>query len=196
MRIMRRFPTLSIRKPSTGPMTAPCALAREKWDIIAVPGVELTHLPASAIAEAAKQAKELGTWLVVVHGETITEPVEKGTNLAAALCPDVDILAHPGLLSLEEAELAARNNVFIELSARKGHCLTNGHIASIAKQTGAKLLINSDAHTDSDLLTSQSADAVAQGAGLNEAECHQVLSTNPLLLLRRLPLLGSSQPSL
>jgi histidinol phosphatase-like PHP family hydrolase len=60
-----------------------CALARAHWNIIAIPGVELTHLPPQTIAETAKMAKELGAWIVVVHGETVVEPVEKGTNLAA-----------------------------------------------------------------------------------------------------------------
>ncbi|MFC1861035.1 histidinol phosphate phosphatase domain-containing protein, partial [Chloroflexota bacterium] len=76
-------------------ITEVCTLARSYWNIIAIPGIELTHLPAQAIAEAAKRAKGLGAWLVIVHGETITEPVEKGTNLAALHSPDVDILAHP-----------------------------------------------------------------------------------------------------
>lgn len=76
-----------------------CRVARNCWDIVAIPGVELTHVPANAIAGAARQAKELGACLVVVHGETIVEPVEKGTNLAAVRSSDVDILAHPGLLT-------------------------------------------------------------------------------------------------
>jgi len=84
-----------------------CRIARTYWDIIAIPGVELTHLPAHTIAHAARQAKELGAHIVLVHGETITEPVEKGTNLHAVQSPDVDILAHPGLITAEEARLAA-----------------------------------------------------------------------------------------
>jgi len=128
-----------------------CALARSHWNILAIPGIELTHVPADAIAEAAKKAKELGAWIIVVHGETIVEPVENGTNLAALHSPHVDILAHPELLSLEEAQLAATNGIFLEISARKGHCLTNGHIASLAQQVGAELLLNSDAHNEHDL---------------------------------------------
>jgi histidinol phosphatase-like PHP family hydrolase len=170
--------------------TQDCALARAKWDILAIPGVELTHMPPSAIAEAARQAKELGAWLVVVHGETTTEPVEEGTNLAALQCPDVDILAHPGLLTLQEAELAAESGIFIELSARKGHCLSNPHIASIALKIGARLLIDSDAHEDGDLLTPQLIDAIVQGAGLSEDERHKTLSINPRLLLEKLPRLA------
>jgi len=163
-----------------------CALARSHWDILAIPGIELTHVPVGAIAEAAKKAKELGAWIVVVHGETIVESVEKGTNLAALHSPHVDILAHPGLLSLTEAQLAAANGIFLEISARKGHCLTNGHVASLAQQAGAKLLLNSDAHNEHDLLTTSLANAIAHGAGLDDTACRQVLSLNPRALIKKL----------
>ena len=119
-----------------------CRLAEKYWAIKTLVGVELTHVPAAAIADLAKQAKGLGADLVVVHGETLVEPLEPGTNRAAVSCPAVDILAHPGLLTAEEAELAAENGVFLELSARRGHALANGHVAALARKTGASLLIN------------------------------------------------------
>ena len=169
-------------------ITEVCDLARAHWNILAIPGIELTHVPPQAIAETAKKAKQLGARIVVVHGETITEPVEKGTNLAALHSPHVDILAHPGLLSLEEAKLAATNSIFLEISARKGHCLTNGHIASLAQQVGAKLLLNSDAHNEQDLLTPSLTNKIARGTGLNNTARHQVLVTNPQVLIKKLPL--------
>jgi len=164
-----------------------CALARSHWDILAIPGIELTHVPAQAIAETAKMAKQLGACIVVVHGETTIEAVEKGTNQAALQCPHVDILAHPGLPSLEEAKLAAANGIFLEISAREGHCLTNGHIAHLAQQAGAKLLLGSDAHSEQDLLTAPFANSIMCGTGLDTTACHQVLTTNPQALLKRLP---------
>ncbi len=164
-----------------------CTAARSHWDILAIPGIELTHVPAPAIADAARRAKELGAWIVIVHGETIVEPVEKGTNLAALHSPHVDILAHPGLITPEEAELAATNGIFLEVSARKGHCLTNGHVASLAQQVGAKLLLNSDAHSEEDLLATSLADAIGRGTGLNTAACHRMLTTNPQELIKGLP---------
>ena len=167
-----------------------CALARSHWPILAVPGVELTHLPPAAIADAAKRAKERGAWLVVVHGETVVEPVEQGTNRAAVECPEVDVLAHPGLLTLEEAELAASSGVFLELSARRGHSLTNGHVARIARLAGARLLVNSDAHTESDLLTPSLARRIVCGAGLEEKEADDILVINPQALLERFPVQG------
>lgn len=165
-----------------------CRLARRHWDIMAIPGVELTHVPAPAIRGLARQAKELGARIVVVHGETITEPVEKGTNLAAVQSPDVDILGHPGLLTPEEAKLAAANRVYVEISARRGHCLTNGHVVQLAMANRAKLILNSDAHDIPDLLTPGLAVALLKGSGLNEAEVQQVLSTNPQILVSGLSL--------
>lgn len=163
-----------------------CTLARAHWNIIAIPGVELTHLPQQAIAETAKMAKELGAWIVIVHGETVVEPVEKGTNLAALKSPHVDILAHPGLLSLEEAQLAATNGIFLEISYRQGHCLANGHIVSLAKKAGAKLLLSSDAHSEHDLFTLSLANATARGAGLDNTGCRRLLSVNPQTLIKEL----------
>jgi histidinol phosphatase-like PHP family hydrolase len=165
-----------------------CLIARNHWDILAIPGIELTHLPAQAIAEGARRARELGAQIVVVHGETIVEPVERGTNLAAVQSGDVDILAHPGLLTPQEAKLAAAKGIFIEISARKGHCLTNGHLARLVKTTGIRLLINSDAHESSDLLTPSLAEAILRGCGLKESQVHDVLHTHPLFLLGRLKL--------
>jgi len=169
-------------------VTKDCALAQAHWDIIAIPGVELTLVPAAAIAETAKQAKELGAQLVLVHGETGLEPIEPGTNLAAVNSPHVDILAHPGLLSLEEAETAAANGVFIELTARKSYSSRNGHIVKITRLAGAKLLINSDAHEKQELLTPALAHAIAQGAGLDDREIETILKANPHLLLQKLGL--------
>jgi len=172
-------------------LTRDCLLAREHWGFPALPGVELTHVPASAIAEAAHQAKELGAQLVVVHGETIVEPVEPGTNLAAINAQEVDILAHPGLLTLEEAHLAAERGLFLEVSARRGHSLSNGRVVALARQTGAKLLLNSDAHSGRDLLSPAFAQAVALGAGLTPEELEEILTQAPQKLLASLEQLGA-----
>ena len=160
-----------------------CALARAHWNILAIPGVELTHLPPQAISEVAQKAKEMGARLVIVHGETSTEPVEQGTNLAAVQSPYVDILAHPGLITTEEAALAAQNNVFIELTSRTGHSATNAHVALISQKAQARLLVNSDAHNEDDLLTPASAETVLHQAGLGEHHYEQILNRNPLLLI-------------
>ena len=165
-----------------------CALAQAHWGILALAGVELTHLPPASIDETARRAKTLGAMIVVVHGETLTEPVEPGTNSSAVRSRYVDILAHPGLLSDEEARLAAENGVFLEISARRGHCLTNGHIAGVALRAGAGLVVCSDAHAPEDLLTAEWARLVALGAGMNESDMRAALQTSPRALLRKIGL--------
>jgi putative hydrolase len=162
-----------------------CELARRHWDFVALTGVELTHVPAEAIADLAAQAKGFGAEYVVVHGESPVEPVAAGTNLAACRCANVDILAHPGLLSSEAAEEAAANGVFIELTCRQGHCLGNGLVARVAAEAGAKMLVNTDAHAPDDLLSEEFARTVAMGAGLQTEEIERVLVENPIALLSR-----------
>ena len=132
-----------------------------------IPGLEFTHLPAALIGPLATQARALGVPLIVIHGETLVEPVAPGTN-RAALEADIDILAHPGLLTLEEAALARERGIFLEISARKGHCLTNGHVARLAQEVGASLIVNTDAHSPGDLITTRQAKRIARGAGLSE----------------------------
>ncbi len=148
-----------------------------------VPGIELTHVPPSQIASLAKQARSLGAKIVVLHGETIAEPVAPGTN-RAGLASDIDILAHPGLISEEDVVMAAERGVFLEISARKGHSLTNGHVAQLAKAHGAKLVLNSDAHEPSDLVTIELARKIALGAGLRDADFERMQKNAESLVMR------------
>jgi putative hydrolase len=165
---------------------AACETAQRYWGIVAVPGLELTHLPPDAIPDAARWARAHGAKIIVVHGETITEPVLPGTNHAAVVCPEVDVLAHPGFLTDEDAQLAAANGIFVEVTARRGNAFTNGHVAVVGRRAGVSFLVNSDAHDPEDLLTADFAHAVARGAGLSEDETMTALTTNPLLLLERI----------
>lgn len=167
-------------------LVAECRRASEEWDILALPGVEITHVPRNLIAEAAWRARDNGAQIVVVHGETIVEPVEPGSNLAAIRSRSVDVLAHPGIISEEEAALAAENGVYLEISSRRGHSLTNGHVARVGMLSGAKLVLDSDAHEPQDLLTAELALNVARGAGLSGEEASIVLQSNPTALIGRL----------
>jgi histidinol phosphatase-like PHP family hydrolase len=134
---------------------------------ILIPGLEFTHLPPTLIAPLTSQARALGVPLIIVHGETLAEPVAPGTN-RAAIASDIDILSHPGLITLEEAAMARERNIFLEISARKGHCLANGHVARVAQEVGASLIVNTDAHGPGDLITQAEAERIAYGAGLRE----------------------------
>ena len=166
-----------------GTLLEDCRIAGEEWGITALAGVEITHVPRGRIGEAARRARDLGAQIVIVHGETIVEPVEPGSNLAALRSPDVDVLAHPGMLSEEEAALAAEHGVYLELTARRGHSLTNGRVAAMGLAHGARLLVDSDAHAPEDLLTSELARGVALGAGLPDASLADTLEGNPRRLL-------------
>lgn len=146
-----------------------------------VPGVELTHVPPVFIPSLVRRARELGARLVVIHGETIVEPVAPGTN-RAGIEAGADILAHPGLIRPEEVKLAVSKGVFLEISARKGHSLTNGHVVKLATEAGARMILNSDSHAPGDFLTEAFAAKVAQGAGLPSDSFQHLLSNSRLLL--------------
>ncbi len=162
-----------------------CDLAEKYWGFTALAGVELTHVPAASVGELAAEALGMGASHVVVHGQSPVEPVEPGTNLAAVSCRDVDVLAHPGDLTEEEARLAAENGIYIEVTAKNGHSLGNGHVVQVALAAGAKMLINSDAHVPEQLLTEESAARVGRMAGLEGSALHETLVINAEELLAR-----------
>jgi len=141
-------------------------------------GVEITHVPPSHIPLLARRAKDEGADLVVVHGETVVEPVAPGTNMAACTCPDVDLLAHPGLISPEVAKEAARLGIALEITSRAGHNRANGHVALVARSAGCILVVCSDAHGPGDLLDADARVAVARGAGLSAPEAEGTLGLN------------------
>ena len=150
-------------------------------NIKVIPGIEITHVPPSLIGESAKKARSLGAKIIIVHGETIVEPVAPGTN-SAALEADIDILAHPGLITEEEVLKAKGRGIFLEISARKGHSLTNGHVGKLAKKTGAKLVINTDTHDPGDLIDINMAKQIVCGAGLTEKD-FEIMQKNASIFL-------------
>ncbi|SDB47333.1 Histidinol phosphatase [Desulfonatronum thiosulfatophilum] len=147
-------------------------------------GVELTHVPPGLIARMTETARMNGAQLIVVHGETIVEPVETGTNLAA-IEAGVDILAHPGLISAEETRLAADKGVHLEITTRKGHSLTNGHVAAMAREFGARLVINNDAHGAGDMVSRELRQRIALGAGMTQDEYLQAEANSWALVDRK-----------
>ena len=149
--------------------------------VTVVPGIELTHLPPKEIAPLVKRARELGARLVVVHGETIVEPVPPGTN-RAGLEAGIDILAHPGLITPEDVTLAADREIFLEITSRPGHSYTNGHVARLAEETGAKLVLNSDTHSPGDQMSEKFAGKVVAGAGLPSDSLTTLLANSRLCL--------------
>lgn len=158
----------------------------KNWDIDVILGAEITHTPVESIDKIAKKARKLGAELIVVHGETLNEPVVEGTNYAAVNSKNVDILAHPGLLSKEEAEIALKNDVYIEITARNGHSLSNGHVANVCREVGNKMIINTDTHSPDNIITFERSKIIGLGAGLNESEVEKAIVDNPRELIERL----------
>lgn len=148
-------------------------------------GIELTHVPPSLIKSHAEKARELGADIVIVHGETITEPVERGTN-RAAIEAGVDILAHPGLISEDDAKLAAEKGVYLEITTRRGHSASNGHVALMAGRFGAKLVVNNDFHSPGDYAGKAQALKILRGAGLSESEAEACIAEGVALFEKKL----------
>jgi putative hydrolase len=158
------------------------------WDgtgFLPLVGVELTKIPPRRIAEVARASRRAGAEIVIVHGETIVEHVPAGTNHAAIDSAEVDVLAHPGLLDPRDAELAHAHSVVLEISARRGHALSNGHVVQVARAAGADLVVDSDAHGADQLIPLERARRIALGAGVPAAELEQVLFATPTELIRK-----------
>ncbi|MFZ2410957.1 MAG: histidinol phosphate phosphatase domain-containing protein [Candidatus Methanoperedens sp.] len=157
----------------------------DDYDIRIFIGVELTHVPPGKMPRLVEKARKLGAEIVVVHGETTVEPVPNGTN-HTAVSLDIDILAHPGFITVEDAELARDNGICLELTSRNGHNRTNGHVARIATETGANLIVDTDSHGPRDLINDEIALNIAMGAGLDEKGAKKATGVNPLNLIKGL----------
>jgi histidinol phosphatase-like PHP family hydrolase len=156
--------------------------------VTVLPGVELSYLRPDLIKDYAKQARKLGAKIIIVHGQSPVEPVMPGTNIESVKLKGlVDILAHPGnTLTEEEARLAKENGIYLELSTRRGHREGNRHVAQMAMKTGAKLLVDTDSHNETDMITQEQAYQVALDSGLTEEEAIKAVRDNPRELLARI----------
>jgi putative hydrolase len=153
--------------------------------IEAVPGAEITHAPPQIIHELVKEARHLGARIVVVHGETLVEPVAPGTN-RAAIEANADILAHPGIISEEDLLLAKEKGVTLEITSRKGHSLSNGYVAKEAMRFGVPLCINTDAHIPSDLITKEFAIRILLASGIEKNRIDSIFDNSKALVQKAL----------
>ena len=153
--------------------------------VLCLAGVEITHVDPKEIPELAIRARKLGAQVIVVHGETIVEPVKKGTN-TMALKSDIDILAHPGLITASEARMAKKRNICLEISGRKGHSLCNGLVAQLAKKYSAPLVFDTDSHSPSDLTTWEQARKVISGAGITSLEASKMIANSKSIISKAL----------
>jgi putative hydrolase len=154
---------------------------REYLSIEALPGAEITHAPPQTIPDLVKEARKLGAKIVVVHGETLVEPVRPGTN-RAAIEAGADILAHPGLISEEDLLFAKEKGVTLEITARKGHSLSNGYVAKEAVRLGVRLCINTDSHSPSDLITKEFASKILLGSGIENTRLDQIFENSKVII--------------
>ena len=143
------------------------------WDIFVIPGVEITHAPLKEIPNLVKFARKHGAQIVVVHGETVMEPVIPGTNRCAieARC---DILSHPGNIKEEDVVLAAKRGVALEITTRESHASTNAHVYSLAKLNNAKLVLNTDTHSPDNLISDEEAKEFLTSLGLVSEEINTI----------------------
>ena len=151
------------------------------WKIKVIPGIELTHIPPESVKDLARKSRKLGAKIVVVHGETLVEPVQEGTNLAA-INSDIDILAHPGLITEEEVLLAKERGIFLEITTRRGHSLGNGNVAKLATKTGTPVVLNTDSHSPSDLIKKDFAGRVLLASGVPENQIEKVFENSRKLI--------------
>lgn len=148
-------------------------------------GVELSMIPPKRIEAAALAARRAGAEIVIVHGETPVEPVPVGTNRAALTSNAIDVLAHPGFLLEDEAELARAHDVLLELTPRRGHSIGNGIVAQLALKVGADMVVDSDAHAPDQLVRLEFARKIALGAGVPLSQVQRVLGEAPRRLLKK-----------
>jgi histidinol phosphatase-like PHP family hydrolase len=152
-------------------------------DIVCIPGVEITHVAPVLVKGLVVKARKLGAQMVVFHGETVVEPVEPGSNRAAIIA-GVDILAHPGKISSEDAALAARNGVCLEITSRQGHNFTNSHVAKAGRKAGAKMVFNTDTHVPSNMMDDRERERILRAAGLKTGEIRAVISNSEALVAK------------
>ncbi|MCT4536092.1 histidinol phosphate phosphatase domain-containing protein [Halodesulfovibrio sp.] len=150
-------------------------------------GIELTHIPPQLIPDTITEARSMGAQLVCVHGQTIADIVDEGTNLAA-IEGGADYLAHPGLITEQEALLAAEKKVYLEVTARPEHALTNGHLVKVAELTGAPLILNNGGYRGYDFINKDRRRAIALGAGMSKDQYQQTENNSRMIVSKMMML--------
>jgi len=153
------------------------------WDIFVIPGVEITHAPLKEIPQLVKFARKNGAKIVVVHGETVMEPVIPGTN-RCAIESGCDILSHPGNIHEDDVILAAKMGVALEITTRKSHAVANGHVYSLAHLNKAKMVLNTDSHSSDNLISDEEAKNFLISLGINPHEIKSIFHNSQDIVIR------------
>lgn len=152
--------------PQTASLLAKQNLVRSLavyYDVQAVFGIKLKHVPPALLEQAIAHYRNLDFSFIGVHGESISDIVEQGTNFSA-INAKADILFNPGLIDEKCVELAAENNVFLEISTHPKHAYTNAHTGRLAQKYKAKLALGSQARTLEEIHSPDMQKAVLKGA--------------------------------
>jgi len=160
-----------------------CKILSRHWKIKAIPGAEITHAPLQEIKGLVKLARKNGARIVVVHGETISEPVIPGTN-RSAIEAGCDILSHPGYITPDDVKLAAKRGVCLELTTRKSHYAANKHVFKLARSIGAKMVLNTDSHAPGDLISDAEASRFLKGIGCRSIDVANIYKNSAELVRR------------
>ena len=80
--------------------------------------------------------------------------------------------------------MAREHSVTLELTSRKGHSLTNGHVARLAQKIGAPMILNSDTHAPGDIWPVDRLHEIVLGAGLTEDD-YQTMMKNAESIAKR-----------
>ena len=171
-------------KPAAKAIVEFCRRWPKNSAITVLPGIELTHLPPEQFKPLSNLARKEGIKIIIAHGETPVEPVAKNTN-HLALMADIDILAHPGLISDEDTKLAKDRGVFLEITSRRGHSQTNAYVIKQARKFGAKLILNNDSHTPEDIISPVELIKVGLDLGLTQTEIDIIYEDVKTFLIKK-----------
>ena len=149
-----------------------------------LPGIELTHVPVQQFKPLTALARKEGIKIIIAHGETPVEPVSNNTN-HFALLSDIDILAHPGLITDADTKLASERGIFLEITSRHGHRQTNAHVINQARKFGAKLILNNDSHTAEDIIDVAQLKKVGLDSGLTQEEIDAIYENVKIFLTQK-----------
>lgn len=139
------------------------------YDVQAYFALKLMHIPPSLLENAILQYRLAGVPLVAVYGETISDMVEEGTNFAACNAK-ADILYCAGLIDDNSAEIATKNNVYLEISTHPKHAYCNAHIAQKAREHGTKMILGSHANCLEEIHNTHMQEMICQGANIKMSE--------------------------
>ena len=80
--------------------------------------------------------------------------------------------------------MAKKRGVYLELTARKNHRASNKRLFKLARPIGANLILNTDAHSEDDLVSDSKARRILKTIGLNESEIKAVFKNSRDLIKR------------